>query len=159
MATDFLERTLEDIIYNTSKGDLVMRGLFIEGKRFRQVRLGNYGIADMITVKSSRDYPWDDHYLSITVYELKKDEININTLLQASRYIKGIERYFKKTGRFEKFDIRYSIELIGNKVEDNSDFVFLIDFIDNFKCYTYSYDFDGISFKSKYGYSKISEGF
>lgn len=51
---DFLEKTLEDIIFETSNDDLKERGLWICGNKKRQVKIGNYGIADLITCNIER---------------------------------------------------------------------------------------------------------
>ena len=46
----FLEKDLEQIIHESGMDQLNERGLPIDGKMFRQMRIGNYGIADLITV-------------------------------------------------------------------------------------------------------------
>ena len=52
---DFLEKDLEDIIWNaqsTREGreKLKSRGLNIQGKVFRQPNLGEYGIPDLVSI-------------------------------------------------------------------------------------------------------------
>ena len=47
----FLEKDLEDIIFETDNDLLFEHGLFIDGQKKRQVRIGNYGIADLITCR------------------------------------------------------------------------------------------------------------
>ena len=44
----FLENDLEEIIYTSGRDVLEQRGLTINGKLLRQVKIGNYGIADLI---------------------------------------------------------------------------------------------------------------
>lgn len=157
----FLEKNLEDIIFETPNHLLNARGLHIHGVKKRQVHIGNYGVADLIV--------FDKGYLdvsegelkhensSITIYELKQGEINIDTLLQAIRYAKGIERYFMKYRHIE-YDIK--ITLIGNSISKNSPFLYMADIMSKFlDFYTYTYDFDGIRFKRIYNYRLIEEGF
>jgi hypothetical protein len=44
----FLEKDLEEIIFNSCKIKLCNRGLTLPEKIKRQVRIGNYGVADLI---------------------------------------------------------------------------------------------------------------
>jgi hypothetical protein len=72
---DFLEKDLEEIIFNANLSELEERGLRMELQRKRQFRIGNYGIADIVGFE--RPY-YHTHFKnhrkgSITVYELKKD--------------------------------------------------------------------------------------
>lgn len=67
---NFLEKNLEDIIYETNNKYLRERGLFINGIKKRQLRIGNYGIADIVTFKKG-DYCEDLKYQStcdITIF-------------------------------------------------------------------------------------------
>ena len=43
----FLEKDLEQIIFETPKEKLQEKGLVIKGKLLRQIKIGNYGIADL----------------------------------------------------------------------------------------------------------------
>jgi len=152
----FLEKDLEQIIFETSEHDLDERGLFVPGKRLRQVNIGNYGIADMITYYRN---PFDKEIV-ITVFELKKDFITPDAFLQAIRYCKGIREYLKHRdfNSFE-YEIKYNIVLVGSDIEDKSGFIYLTDFFENISFYTYSYKFDGIFFKEENGYHLIKSGF
>jgi hypothetical protein len=152
---DFLEKNLEDIIYETDNNLLTKRGLFIYGKKKRQVRIGNYGVADIITYyRGITDE--NEPELIINIYELKKDIINIDTFLQALRYYKGICRYLDKRDFYE--NVRYRLILIGKTI-DPGDFKYLTDFAYNINIFTYSYQFDGIKFTQERGYRLINEGF
>jgi hypothetical protein len=152
---DFLEKNLEQIILETDNGLLQDRGLLIRGKKKSQVSIGNYGIADIITV--SRDVI--DEELIFNVYELKKDLVDHATFLQAIGYCRGIHSYLKKRGIR---NYRINVTLIGKKCL-TSNFIYLPDIISNpyfrISIYEYSYDFDGISFKEISGYKMIEEGF
>lgn len=149
---NFLERDLERIIFETDNSILIDRGLDINGRKMRQVKIGNYGIADIITYKSD----CNGQLLYINIYELKKQKIDANTLMQAYRYVKGIDRYFSK----RKFMpvVEFSVTLIGREI-CMGDFIYLKDYLDNVNIYTYSYDFDGLSFEQPGSYFLIGEGF
>ncbi len=113
----FLERDLEDIICNATDEQLNNLGLPIGGKRYRQLKIGNYGIADLITVSRS------NHVIEITVYELKKGPISYNALGQAARYKKGIEEYLSKYRNIDRV-ILVNMVLIGDEIDTDSNFVF-----------------------------------
>ena len=168
----FLESDLEEIIYTTSSEELRKRGLQVYGKRFRQLRIGNYGIADLVTFERLCIEVIDKKGKSlatqcpcvITVYELKKDKIGISAFLQAVGYARGIHSYLKE--RRVNFEFKINIVLIGSKIDERSNYVYLSDLLsqngDNgltLKNYTYEYNFDGIKFKVKKDYKLIHEGF
>ena len=52
----FLEKDLEEIIFETSNKELNERGLFVYGKKYRQLRIGNYGVADLVVVDRTPNY-------------------------------------------------------------------------------------------------------
>jgi len=163
----FLEQDLENIIFNTDNDKLWDRGLHISGKKFRQFRIGNYGIADLITVEKEIP-PFGDSYLNITIYELKKENIDISAYLQAIRYAKGIQHYLKKRN-FYKFNLY--INLVGSVINLGSDIIYLNSLLPGediydansslryISSYTYSYDFDGLSFERHDGYQLRNNGF
>lgn len=157
---DFLERDLEDIIYNALQSEdgydfINERGLDIcySPDHFickRQLKIGNYGIADLVTLSR-----YTQGGLYIEVIELKKGEVNVDTYLQANRYITGIKRYVE---RFHpKLRVVYSVTLIGRHI-NRGDWVYIIDQVENLKVLTYKYDIDGIRFESHSGYVLIDEG-
>lgn len=154
----FLEKNLEDIIFNTNPFKLFERGLDIVdySARKRQLKIGNYGIADIVL------FARDCNVLYVNVVELKKDTINIESLIQASRYIKGIDRYIRRK-RQKDIEIEYGITLIGANLDLNSSFVHLTDVIAdsgfNLKIYTYQYEFDGIRFNTQSDFCLTNEGF
>lgn len=171
---NFLEKDLEEIIYTADAEDLQERGLFLyKGvKKFRQLRIGKYGIADLVTFQRHYEEYFkngDVEYSSIpviTVYELKKDNINVSTFLQAVGYVKGIKQYLEK--RRVKREYIINIVLIGRNIDKTSSFSYLSDLIPqsdsineiNFlECYTYNYKINGLNFKKECGYKLIEEGF
>lgn len=152
---DFLEKDLEDIIFNTDNGILQERGLYIEGKKYRQLCIGNYGIADIVTIQRIPSM----NKIFITVYELKKGTIGKDAFLQAVGYVKGILSYLEM--RKSTFQIETKIILVGRDIERNTNFCFINTFVSDYKLenYTYKYDIDGLTFDWKNDYSLINEGF
>ena len=169
----FYEKDLEQIIYESDKDALLERGLSVQGKLKRQLRIGNYGIADLVEIVRPI-------YVSptgiiqkgtITIYELKKDNISVSTFMQAVGYAKGISRYLELRDKSHFFNIE--IVLIGKNIDVSGEFVFLTDLFEYKECclysgsemnlfvnfYTYDYNIDGMSFNKIEGYRKINEGF
>lgn len=181
---DFLEKDLEQIIWETDSETLEEKGLELNGRRFRQLRIGNYGIADLVTVekrttfspyidKDEEKFRVENSYLLITVYELKKDKIGIGAFLQAIGYVKGIQRYLEKRGYSE--NVLFKISLIGKEPDKSGNFIYLSDLIgfqmpDENPCYewckivelsfyTYKISINGLNFNSEHGYKLNSEWF
>ena len=158
---NILEKDIEEIIYNTDTRSLSSRGLYLSGNRYRQLRIGNYGVADIVTidrVSLSKDF-------IISVYELKKEWIEHYTFWQSIRYLKGIQRYFEKRDfdpELYVYRVFYKIILIGKSLKTSSDFVYATYLLTGnmtLDFYTYSYKWDGISFNHQHSYKLINEGF
>ena len=154
----FLEKQLEDIIFDhlqTKDGrqKLKDRGLYVFSDRFfwakRQVNLGGYGIADIVTATLC------DGELYITIYELKQKSVCEKALIQAARYRKAVSRYMDKRWHGA---LHISIKLIGSKVQD-TDWVYLIDAMDDLTVLAYEYDIDGLKFHEFFGFYLIDEKF
>ena len=101
----FLEKNLEEILFNADHDQLKKRGFYPPSKHFkRQLKVGNYGIADLVYFRKVYDYDWDSKgnemgiypMLEITVCELKRSKVGISAFLQAIRYARGIQSYFHK---------------------------------------------------------------
>ncbi len=157
---DFLEKNLEDIIFEaaqTKDGRIALRerGLEfpIEGKLYRQVNLGGYGIADLINVHiETSPIPGTKNTfreLNVEIIELKRGEIKQSALNQSCRYAKAV-RILAKMCSKNIDNINVHITLIGSSVDDSSDtsFVYLYNEMEEFvDIYKYSYKFDGIEFE------------
>jgi len=169
---NFLEKDLEQIIWESDNEKLQKRMLKISGKKFRQLKIGNYGISDLVTVK--KDYYYHDEsfkvipFLKITVFELKKEKVGISAFLQAIRYCKGIKDYFDSNRA--NIDFELNIALIAKSVDTQSDFIFLTDLfgkhhtnnkglINNINFYSFSYGLDGILFTKHDRYCLTNKGF
>ena len=172
----FLEKDLEQIIWESTTEQLEEKGLHItesynpkEFKKFRQLRIGNYGISDLIYV--SRYYEpvaeWDSRRtLEINIVELKKGDVNTDTLKQALRYANGVREYLKYRNKFRGGGInnyvKHKITLIGRKVDLTTEFLDLLNFIGiEVVIYTYDYTIDGITFEvfEWENYSMSNRGF
>lgn len=160
----FLEKDLEDIIWESDKEELAERGFIIYGKLFRQLKIGNYGIADLVSI--NRGVEGLKNALNINVIELKKDSIGISAFLQAVNYVKGIDSYLK----FRKFSHPYffNITLIGSEIDTSGSFCFIQDLfssylneggINEINFLTYDYKVSGIYFNDETGYDLTNKGF
>lgn len=155
----FLEKNLEDIVFETDNYFLTERGFPIStnGLKLRQVRLANYGIADIVNIYR----PYSDHKRWIAVYELKQEKVTVSAFFQAIRYIKGIKRFLQsKNINPEIFN--YCIVLVGKEIDTKHDFVYLPDIINSFNLSVhivqYQYEFDGIRFNVKNDFRLTNEG-
>lgn len=169
----FLESDLEEIIYTADREELDRRGLHIpaNAKLLRQARIGNYGVADLISAGKAYTPIEKEPYLDISLFELKKDRVGISAFLQAVGYAKGIHSYLIDHRQF--YNYKLNIILIGSNVDDNGSFCFLPDLIkggdifepctngeiENLTFMTYSYGIDGIHFTCQDGYKLTNEGF
>ena len=168
----FLEKNLEDIIWEADNVTLQKRGLSIHGKKLRQLKIGNFGISDIITFyKEYESIEGEDRIipiLKITVYELKKEKVGISAFLQSVRYCKGIQSYME----IKHPNLKYFLEicLIGKEVDKSGDFIFITDVFRNdyasninslnsIEFYSYDYLIDGINFVNHKGYNLINKGF
>lgn len=171
---EFLEKDLESIIWESDKKRLEEKGLKINGVLKRQIRIGNYGVADLVSFR--REVFWDYDtpkplcipFMNITVYELKKEKIGISAFLQALNYCKGIKTYLENRKPYFRFN--FKIVLVGRSVDTSGSFIFLEDMIynDDYKpteslvsidFYSYKYGIDGLEFRSECGYNLSNKGF
>lgn len=152
----FLETNLESIIYkNADKARDRGLKIFDHEKVYRQLRLGNYGIADLVGLDVNPEF--NGQKIIITVYELKKDQINIDTLSQAIRYVTGLSRIVGSMFNCIPY-AEYHICLIGKKVNDQFKLFEFIGNMGNIHAYTYDYDVDGIRFTEQSKYRLSNEG-
>ena len=175
---DFLEKNLEDIIYESNNDALFRRGLNLCTSKKRQVYIGHYGTADIISYEAVRDeeMPCDYRmsnlsciencnqsckknkikYIKIQIIELKQNEININAFLQAVRYTKGIKRYLEFRNFYKP--IKYEIILIGKTLNKNNSFCYLFDLINDFQPSDILYDIVSTFSFSAYTYKYDFDG-
>ena len=153
---NILEKEIEDVVFQCSNEVLRSRGLLIYGNKIRQLNLGSYGIADLVTIRFNKKY---NTCISIQVIELKKDTIDVNSLMQCARYAIGIKRYLTTVKKINDYKISFECMLIGKQIQLNGDFVFLSDLF-KVKCYEYRIDIvDGIKFVRQHGFHVSNEYF
>lgn len=167
---EFLEKNLEDIIWESDRSKLKERGLNVFGKAKRQLKIGNYGIADLVCVdRRSIHSSKNQSYLDITVYELKRNAIGVSAFFQAIRYCKGIQSYLNQY--HPNIEYNLNIVLIGDNVDTTGSFCYIPDLIYDrgiefptqqivsISFYSYKYKIDGIWFEYKCQFNLIDEGF
>jgi len=161
----FLEKDLEQIIWESDNEKLQEKGLFISGKKLRQLRIGGYGVADLVTFERVSKDVITNPYLDITVYELKKEKAGISAFLQALRYCKGISTYLNE--KRPNIIYKLNIVLCAKEIDTTSDYIFLTDLLESENygtlCYvlnfSFDYGIDGIEFKREQDYNLINKGF
>lgn len=164
---EITEKELEDLIFNTNNENLQERGLEIYGKKKRQLIIGNYGKLDLMTSYRGEEGCCKNDPLIITIMELKKNAIGVNTLNQIIRYAQGIKDYMA-IRNFNNYMIK--LTLIGSAIELNNElFTYLPNLIQpsmksltnifSIDYYVYKIDWDGIYFEKHKGYSLINKGF
>lgn len=169
---EFLEKDLEDIIYNAllstnGASKLNKKGLesFYQKPYVlkRQLKIGNYGVCDLITL--DRRVVHKNEVIengTLTLYELKKGEINNSTLIQSLRYIRGIINYLSKRNSLKGYNI--NIVLIGRSI-NMGDWIYSSLLYGTSKIqvetYKYSYGLDGLEFDyvNLCNYKLTHEGF
>ena len=170
---DFLEKDLEEIIYLSDKESLSDRGLHLTGELKRQLRIGNYGIADLVEFKRPYYHPYHEKIMKgeINIIELKNKKIGVSTFFQALNYLKGIRTYLDTKNIEHHYN--YRITLIGRELDLTSSFCYLGYLFDNdlsdtciyeenktcIDLYKYNYSINGIEFSSIYNYNLIEKGF
>lgn len=140
----FLEKDLEEFIFKTDNKILHTKNLYVYGQKKRQLRIGNYGVADIVTCHRHYEYEFENGrvsryhpYATITVYELKRKIIDIKAVLQGVRYCAGIKSYLEKRGFCRKTKVE--LVLIGDDIKDKEWLSDLTDLSENISIVTYSF--------------------
>jgi hypothetical protein len=152
----FIERDLETLIFETDNEKLNERGLLIEGKKKRQIFIGNYGKCDLVTL-TRRPLPFS-FSIDIEIFELKLELITRDSVFQLLRYAQGIRHYLDKRGFLENCELNFNYTIIAKSININDPLIFMPDHF-RIKFYTFDYKFDGIYFKRIYDYFLINPGF
>lgn len=151
---NFLEKNLEELIYenaNTEEGLSLLgeRGLALYGHTYRQVSLGEYGIADLLNVYT--DGKKGFRILVFNVIELKKEILTEKALSQVCRYLTAINKIIRKIEEQDTKNTWYNIiskaTLIGNGVSDS--LLQMLPVFEDVDVYTYKYELDGLGFYYK----------
>ena len=160
----FLEKDLEQIICESGRDLLNEKGLFIEGKLYRQLRIGNYGIADLVTITKPTYYGQYRKKIQrgiITIFELKKEKIGLSAFLQAVNYARGIQLYLEKRNKLHLYDLH--ITLVGKEIDSSGSFIYLTDLLSRsdlqLTYYTYKVNINGLLFSQESEYELKNNGF
>lgn len=134
----FLEKDLEDLIFNNSQSvegrmKLAERGLLISAKTYRQVELSGYGRLDLRSVSMC------DNRLLFNIYELKKETVGMKTFLQACRYRQALQNIVINRTKTKR-ESEYKIVLIGRDVKKDDGFLELYEYIDFVDVIIYDHD-------------------
>jgi hypothetical protein len=155
------EKELEDYICThldagwnpITKGDIGWYG--------RQVGMGSYGVADLMTTRTG-----DDGTIVIEIIELKKQTITTKAIAQISRYIAGMLHYVHEHHPEKSFYVAGL--LVSTEIDLSDDTVYLADRIDDIYFHLASFDLDaGITFnphpcgwrQTHPGFSNFHKGF
>jgi hypothetical protein len=133
---DFLEKTLEDIIYQ-NRHFIVERGFPVpEDNMLRQVMLPSGTRMDLFAYDIL-----DENSIRCTIYELKKGEINIDSLIQISAY------HFEVRGLLQPHFQNILIEKILVGSCWSPEFYAVFNALSDTFVYIYEYLIDGIQFE------------
>lgn len=115
MEIEISEKTLEDIVCEILKNQdkYPDKFNFLEHSDIviRQLNLNNYGIPDIVTIS------FDIYEEAIVnIYELKKNDIDIQALVQALRYRQGVRSLFNYIG----ISCKINIFLIGKNFNNSN---------------------------------------
>lgn len=157
-----LEKEIEDLIWHGITKDryaMNSKGLHIHDTYhyFRQFDIGNYGRPDIVGFDFQLKPSFGDRNIKIHIIEIKKDEVNAGTFLQAIRYCHGINRYVEKS--LPNCTVSFQIDLIGRTVS-RCDFIYLPNLFSEVRLFKYEIDFkSGILFKEERNYCLSEESF
>ena len=170
----FLEKDLEQIIFEASLKDLRMSGLLIYGVKKRQLKIGKYGIADLVYIERPRYHSGmkDMAKGTINIIELKQNKISVSAFLQAVRYARGIQRFLSIRKPNLSYCFDFNIILIGSEIDLQSSICYLPELFvsesiernlydaqrTSVELYTYSYEFTGLKFIQHNQYKLKHEG-
>lgn len=142
MKLNILEKDLEDYIYNLSqtregRDKMLKDGIDIPCPLYRQVRIGDSGIADLIgfCLEPKDLNVWDTDNIFVEVMELKKGIINLNTLLQACRYARCLMNSLAEDFSGHTFTPR--ITLIGDNINYSKEFFAVMSLMNNVRLFCY----------------------
>jgi hypothetical protein len=163
----FTEKDLEDLIVQTPRQDLIKAGYWParNGRCFRQVRIGKYGIADLIYIHrryipKTEECDFSRHELTVSIVELKKGEITSDAFFQALGYLRGLSNYLEK--KYPSKTINYNILLVGSDMNLTKRFKYLFStFYESTSVLgmIYRINKNGIRFYDIGEHSLINEGF
>ena len=150
-----LEKDLKQIVWESNLDELRYRGFPVAstGKMFKDLKIGNYGSADMILVDRV------DGNFNISICVFKEGKIGLAALLEAIKLQKGIDSFLRERKGFRSDLLHFYINLIGSEIDTSGSFCFIPDLYIEISYYLYYLDLNGLSFTSSDGHRLIDEGF
>jgi len=160
----FLEKDLEEIIFKSDKKTILKRGLKLPRFLKRQLRIGKYGVADLVGFDVVKDSQSLTGFRNVfTIFELKQDKISVSAFFQALRYAKGVKSFLEKKYQWNCPEPIIKIVLIGSSIDLTSDVCYTTDILNSnlfmIDLITYSYELEGLKFTHHYGFKLMDEGF
>jgi hypothetical protein len=143
------EKELENLIFNLDVNVIREKGLYMPYIKKRQLRIANYGIADIVGIEKGILNQNVKIKPRVYIYELKVGLIDYKTFLQLSRYALGVKKYL----HLKNLDYNISIIMVGSKVNVNqiSCVYELFNSLNIFiEAYTYELNLDKTLHKFKY---------
>jgi hypothetical protein len=143
------EKKLEDILFNhLTNSDYSQKidreiDCDISHKVIRQLDIGPYGIADIVAFSE----PDIDRIVTIRIFELKKGEINKDSLVQILRYKAGLIKHIEELE--SGIDVSFELYLIGGSVSTQDAFQMIVPAIVELGIYTYDIGVHGVYLKSQ----------
>jgi hypothetical protein len=159
---NILEKDIEDLLWygiTTDRNSLREKGFYVPQHYHycRQLDIGNYGRIDILGIDIPLRSQLGDREIGIHLIELKKEEVNAGTFLQAIRYCNGIKRLIEN--ELNNCFVSFRIDLIGKTI-CTSDFIYLPNLFENIGLFTYKIDYkNGIIFNREENYNLTNEAF
>lgn len=125
----------------------------------RQVRLGSYGIADIVCISMMPESEHKRLEIDIKIIELKKGTLDSKTISQISRYRTGVEELISQIYKDDDVLVTVTGDIIGSGFNLSDDACFCSDHSDWIDAYTYSIGVEkGVTFESSVGWKKQEPG-
>jgi len=143
------ENQLENAIYFSKPGEMFRAGLshFMHDHVLKQFDMGVYGVPDLVGLSFYEKTSTSSREVDITIYELKVGEINIDTIVQASKYRHGMYRFLvQNKNRFRHVVVSFKIVLVGYTIQNHQHFHYLADAA-RVSSYTYNLKSDNLTFQ------------
>lgn len=121
-----------------------------------QVKIGNYGIIDLLILSFNTSTDTPKPTLEITIVELKKGEIDFNAFGQVCRYKRGMERLLEEHNMTRNVDL--NAVLVGRKYA-GGDICYAINHCEWLEVYLYDLSLkEGLSFARDWkGWKEVNE--
>jgi hypothetical protein len=172
-----MKKDLEQIIFESGRDSLNKRGLVYQGKLYKQFKIGNYGVANLLAHRRPFYNPYtflprkECQKGTIEIFIIKNEKISMSAFLDGITMVRGVQRYLDKKNKEHLYDINLTI--IGSELDIQSPVCYLSSIIVNqdefnfvgtpcqvtLKFLTYHVNLDGLKFLEHTEYVLSNEGF